>query len=123
MSASSGQEKEQGLRQLAVVRGGIPQGRPERYVARRTIAITAAELELDRDMEILFGAVLGADKKPPTRGFRRAAWGEARPHRIIARWFIRARRKGTPREQLHAILQRLDRFVDAIYASTSDRAA
>lgn len=112
MTGSDGQKKET----LAVVRGG-------RYAQRPMRVFTTLELRLDVEMQEVLGAVRGADGKPPTRGFQRVTYGEAFPWRVLARWFVQARRKNAPREQLKAIVARLDRFVDRLYTANSDRAA
>jgi len=100
-----------------------PPSRPRRYRQRPARVFTAAELRLDADMAVLVGAVRGADGGFPTRGFQRVLYGEAFPWRILARWFVAARRAGTEQHQLSAIVGRLDRFVGCLYEAEHDKAA
>ena len=74
-------------------------------------------------MQQLIGAVRGTDGKYPTRGFQRVLYEESYPWRLLARYFVAARRAGAPIHQLLPILARLDRFVRGLYGVPHDRAA
>lgn len=113
MDGAVGQNQEN----FSVVRG-------DRYAERPARIFTAAELELDSDMQEIVGAVRGANGKPPTRGFARQVYGDGPfPWRVLARWFVAARRKRAPKSQLVAALARLNRFLDRLYENDIDLAA
>jgi hypothetical protein len=112
MSAASCQKKEN----FSVVRGA-------RYAQRPARIFTTAELRLDRDMADIVGAIKGANGKHPSRGFQRVAYEEAFPWRVLARWFVVARKARAPKPQLVAVLTRLYRFVDGLYDDAQDLAA
>lgn len=112
MDGVGGQKKEN----LSVIPGG-------RYAERPARVFTPAEIELDGDMKEIVGAVRGDNGKPPTRGFGRVIYDEAFPWRVLARWFVAARRKRSPKGQLVAVLNRLHRFLDDLYKNDVDIAA
>jgi hypothetical protein len=84
---------------------------------------TTAELRLDSDMAEVVGAIKGANGKHPSRGFQRVLYGEAFPWRVLARWFVAARKAKAPKSQLVAVINRLHRFVDKLYEDAADLAA
>jgi hypothetical protein len=112
MNAQQGQKKEG----FQVIRGG-------RYAQRPMRIFTTAELRLDSDMAEVVGAIKGANGKHPSRGFQRVLYGEAFPWRVLARWFVAARKAKAPKSQLVAVINRLHRFVDKLYEDAADLAA
>lgn len=109
-------EKGNSRPRLEVVRGDVPRSRPMRV-------FTTAELRLDSEMKDVVGSIRGANGDHPTRGFQRVLYGEAFPWRVLARWFVAARKARAPKSQLVAVLDRLTRFVDKLYEDAPDLAA
>jgi hypothetical protein len=94
-----------------------------RYAQRPMRMFTTAEIQLDSEMAEVVGAVKGANGKAPTRGFQRVLYGEAFPWRVLARWFVAARKAKAPKSQLKGVVARLDSFVESLYADSQDSAA
>lgn len=94
-----------------------------RYRERPARAKTAEEIRLDEDMAALFGDVRDEEGRPPTPDFGSVARGTRFPWRIMARYVVRAARKGADEQCMIVIAERFVLFVREVFRAYGRRRA
>lgn len=115
MSQSSAQKK---LRVFAFV---PPNNSPRRYRERPARVFTTEEISLGEDMRELFDEVRDEEGRYPTPEFERVVRGDGWPWRILARYVVRAAKKGADEQRMLAIADRFTAFVRDVFRKYGHR--